>query len=81
MHPHVGAVLSQVQDTAEHPITFISCCLLKNERNYVPVEKECLAIRWAITSDYYLLGRELTLVTDNAPLKWMCLNKDTNYQG
>ena len=49
--------------------------LLKNERNSATVEKECLAIKWAIGKlRYSLLGREFTLVTDHAPLKWMCLN-------
>ena len=75
----IGAVLSQVQDAAEHPISFISRRLLSHERNYATVEKECLAIKWAIGKlRYYLLGREFTLITDHAPLKWMALNKDNN---
>ena len=75
----IGAVLSQVQDGAEHPIAYISRRLLKHERNYATVEKECLAIKWAIGKlRYYLVGREFTLITDHAPLKWMCLAKDSN---
>ena len=43
------------------------------------VEKEALAIKWALDKlRYYLLGREFTLVTDHAPLKWMAGAKDTN---
>lgn len=74
----IVAVLSQVQDTAEHPITFISRRLLKHEQNYATVEKQCLAIKWATGKlRYYLLGREFTLITDHAPLKWMSWNKDS----
>ena len=75
----LGAVLSQVQDNEEHPVTYISRKLLPNERNYSTVEKEALAIKWAVDKlRYYLLGREFTLVTDHAPLKWMATAKDTN---
>ena len=63
----------------EHPVTYISRKLLPNERNYSTVEKEALAIKWALDKlRYYLLGREFTLVTDHAPLKWMAGAKDTN---
>ena len=75
----IGAVLSQVINGEEHPITFISRKLLKHERNYATVEKECLAIKWAIHHlRYYLWGRQFTLITDHAPLKWMATNKDKN---
>ena len=75
----LGAVLSQVQDNEEHPVTYISRKLLPNERNYSTVEKEALAIKWPMDKlRYYLLGREFTLVTDHAPLKWMATAKDTN---
>ena len=75
----LGAVLSQVRNGEEHPVTFISRKLLKHEQNYATVEKECLAIKWAITKfKYYLLGRKFTLITDHAPLKWMALNKGKN---
>ena len=58
---------------------YISRKLLPNEKNYSTVEKEALAIKWALDKlRYYLLGREFTLVTDHAPLKWMATAKDSN---
>ena len=75
----LGAVLAQEFDGDEHPITFASRKLLKHEKNYATVEKECLAIKWAIHHlRYYLWGREFTLVTDHAPLRWMSTSKDSN---
>ena len=75
----LGGVLSQVRAGEEHPVTYISRKLLPNERNYSTVEKEALAIKWSLTKlRYYLLGREFTLVTDHAPLKWMAGAKDSN---
>ena len=75
----LGAVLSQVTDGEEHPILYISRKLLKHELNYATVEKEALAVKWAIHHlKYYLWGRQFTLITDHAPLKWMSRNKDKN---
>lgn len=50
---------------------YLSHKLLPRESRYVEVEKECLAVRWAIESLKYYLGREFILVTDHSPLKWM----------
>ena len=75
----IGAVLSQVQDNIEHPLMYVSRKLLKHERNYATIEKEGLAIRWALGKlQHYLLGREFMLVTDHAPLKWMATHKSNN---
>ncbi len=75
----LGAVLSQVQEGEEHPILYISRKLTPAEKNYATVEKEALAIKWAVLElRYYLLGRRFTLVTDHAPLQWMARAKDTN---
>ncbi|KAG2465187.1 POL3 protein, partial [Polypterus senegalus] len=53
----VGAVLSQIFDGEEHPITYLSRKLLPRERNYSTIEKVCLAIRWAVEAlRYYLWG-------------------------
>lgn len=75
----IGAVLAQNVDGDEHPVTYISRKLLPHEKTYATVEKEGLAVKWAIHHlRYYLWGREFTLITDHAPLKWMALNKDRN---
>ncbi|KAI2658155.1 Transposon Ty3-I Gag-Pol polyprotein [Labeo rohita] len=75
----LGAVLSQVQEGEEHPVLYISRKLTPAERNYATVEKEALAIKWAVLElRYYLLGRRFTLVTDHAPLQWMARAKNTN---
>ncbi len=75
----LGAVLSQVQEGEEHPILFINRKLTPAEKNYATVEKEALAIKWAVLElRYHLLGRKFTLLTDHAPLQWMARAKDTN---
>ena len=75
----LGAVLSQIHEGEEHPVLYLSRKLLPRERNYATVEKEGLAIKWALeTLRYYLLGRRFTLVTDHAPLQWMAKNKESN---
>lgn len=75
----VGAVLFQLQDGLEHPVMFISRKLLPHEKNYATIEKECLAVKWAIEKlRYYLLGRKFVLITDHAPLKWLSQNKGEN---
>ncbi len=56
----------------ERPVLYISRKLSKRETMYSTIEKECLAIRWAVlTLRYYLLGREFTLCSDHAPLQWL----------
>ena len=46
----IGAVLSQVVIVEEHPIMYVSRKLLKHEKNYAVVERECLAIKGRGTS-------------------------------
>ncbi|CAM5149942.1 unnamed protein product [Natator depressus] len=54
----LGAVLLQMVGEEEHPILYLSQKLLPREQKYAVVEKECLAIKWAMeTLRYYLLGR------------------------
>ena len=61
----VGAVLEQ----NEKPILFVSKTLSKAERNYSQIEREALAIVWAIKRLHkYLFDRKFDLVTDNKPL-------------
>ena len=44
----LAAVLSQEMDGINRPVLYISRKLAQQEVNYSMVEKECLAIRWAV---------------------------------
>ncbi|KAM9360126.1 uncharacterized protein ABDE67_000748 [Symphorus nematophorus] len=75
----LGAVLSQQVQGVDRPVLYISRKLSERESRYSTVEKECLAIRWAVDAlRYYLLGRPFTLCSDHAPLQWLHRMKDTN---
>jgi hypothetical protein len=66
----LGAVLSQIQNNKEVPISFASHTLQPHERRYATSEKECLACIWACEKwDKFLLGRKFTLRTDHSALK------------
>ncbi|XP_040182571.1 uncharacterized protein LOC120915831 [Rana temporaria] len=69
----LGAVLSQVgEDGMEHPVAYLSRKLLPREVSYATVEKECLALVWALKKlQPYLYGRAFTLLTDHNPLIWL----------
>ncbi|KAL1276794.1 hypothetical protein QQF64_036417 [Cirrhinus molitorella] len=44
----LGAVLSQVLDGEEHPVIYISRKLTPAEQHYATVEREALAVKWAV---------------------------------
>lgn len=65
----IAAVLSHIVDGEERPISFISRALTKAEQNYSQLDREALAIIFAVDKFFmYLHGREFTLLTDNRPL-------------
>eukprot|EP00795_Rhopilema_esculentum_P006818 gene6818-12410_t len=76
----LGAVLSQIgDDNEEHPVMYLSRKLLDRERRYAVVEKECLAIIWAIQQlRVYLYGRKFSIQTDHNALKWLDQMKEKN---
>lgn len=75
----LGAVLAQGDPGEEKPILYLSRKLLPRETRYSAVEKEGLAIKWALESlQYYLLGREFDLETDHRALTWINSMKDHN---
>ena len=58
---------------------YLSRKLSDREDRYSTVEKECLAIRWAVGAlRYYLLGRTFTLYSDHSPLQWLYRMKEVN---
>jgi len=62
----LGAVLEQ----RNHIIAYASRTFSKAEQNYSVIQRECLAIVYALKQfEHYLLGRKFHLVTDHAPLQ------------
>lgn len=75
----LGAVLIQEKEGERRPVVFLSRRLLDRETRYSTVEKECLAVKWAVDSlRYYLLGRHFILETDHRTLQWLHMMKDAN---
>ena len=75
----LGAVLAQGEPGEERPVLYLSRKLLPRETRYSTIEKECLAMKWALDSlRYYLLGREFDLDTDHRALTWFQSMKDRN---
>ena len=65
----VGACLMHVQDGQERPIAYASRTLTQAETMYAQIEREALAIIFAVRKFHqYLVGREFQLVTDHRPL-------------
>ncbi|GBL79130.1 Retrovirus-related Pol polyprotein from transposon 17.6 [Araneus ventricosus] len=66
----VGCVLAHIYpDGSERPIAFAYKTLSKTEQKYSQIDKEALAIVWAVKKFHlYLKGRRFTLVTDHKPL-------------
>lgn len=75
----VGAVLSQGNVGSDKPVAFASRTLSDTEARYSTIEKELLAIVWAIKYFRpYLYGRRFTIYTDHRPLMWLMSLKDPN---
>ena len=68
----MGAVLLQEHDGTLFPVAFASKKLQPREVNYSVIEKECLALVWAIKKYHiYLYGRPFVLQTDHQPLVYL----------
>ena len=65
----IGAILLQEHDGQQFPTVYASKKLLARERAYSTIEKECLAVVWAVLKfETYLYGREFVLEVDHHPL-------------
>ena len=75
----LGAALLQSDGKAMKPICFASRKLAPREARYSTIEKECLAIVWAINKfEVYLWGRDFTLQTDHQSLTYLDKAKFSN---
>ena len=75
----MGAVLLQYIEQMYHPIAYASKKLNQAQRAYAMLERECLAIVWAVDKfKAYLYGRAFTLQTDHQSLKFMASSRFEN---
>ena len=75
----MGVVLCQKEKDEEHPLAYASRKLLPRETRLSTVEKECLALVWAV--EYfrpYVFGRRFMIETDHNSLVWLNQVKDKN---
>ena len=75
----LGSALVQETDGREFPVAYASRKLLPRERRYATIEKECLAIVWAVKHfEYFLYGRIFEIHTDHKPLLFLLERKSTS---
>ena len=68
----LGAILEQ----EGHVVAYASRALTGPKRQYSVIQKECLAVVFALKQfRHYLLGRSFQLITDHAPLQWLSAQK------
>eukprot|EP00118_Oscarella_pearsei_P024332 m.304090 g.304090 ORF g.304090 m.304090 type:complete len:700 (+) comp40844_c0_seq33:2686-4785(+) len=74
----LGAVLFQIGERKQEVVVaYASRTLSKAERAYSVIEREGLALVWAVTHfRIYLWGRPFQLITDHCPLKWLKTVRD-----
>lgn len=87
----LGAVLShRLPNNQERPIAYASRTMSATEQRYSTIDKEALAIVWAVQKFFkYLYARHWTLITDHKPLVQimqpskslpvLCISRMANY--
>lgn len=75
----VGAVISQGTIPNDRPIHYYSQTLSATQVRYSTIEKELLAIIWAVENfRHYLYGKKFIIVTDHMPLTYLLNTKNMN---
>ena len=68
----IGGILLQEENGIIHPVAFAIKKLLPRERNYNTMEKQCLAIVWAVQKFHnFLFDKPFALETDHQPLQYL----------
>ncbi|CAK1583893.1 unnamed protein product [Parnassius mnemosyne] len=75
----LGAVLSQGPIGSDRPVAYASRTLSDTESRYSTIERELLAVIWAVKLFRpYLYGRKFVIYTDHRPLVWLYSLKEPN---
>ena len=75
----VGAVLKKEYGSEMFPLAYASKKLYNRERKYSTMERECLALVWAVKKfQVYLYGKPFVLQTDHQPLVYLNQCKISN---
>lgn len=75
----IGAVLSQGPVVSDKPVAYASRTLSDTESRYSTIERELLAVVWAVKHVRpYLYGNKFTIYTDHRPLAWLYSLKTPN---
>lgn len=75
----IGAVLSQGPIGSDKPVAYASRTLSDTESRYSTIEKELLAVIWAVKHFRpYLYGKKFIIYTDHRPLAWLYSLKEPN---
>ena len=80
----LGAVLSQKQDDGHyHPITFGSCSLTPDEKNYHSSKLEFLALKWTVMEHFkeYLAYAPFVVKMNNNPLIYILTTPNLDTTG
>lgn len=73
----IGAVLSQGSIGNDKTVAYASRTLSDTESSYSTIEKEALAIVWAVKYFRpYLFGQKFKIYSDHKPLQWLFSQKD-----
>ena len=74
-----GVLMQEGNDGSLHPVMFASRKLLDRETRYSTIERECLAVVWAVDKFHrYLFGRHFVVETDHMPLTYLSKSKTAN---
>ena len=74
----LGAVFCKT-NKVRSPVAYASRKLKPSEKSYTVIEKECLALVWAVQKFHrYLYGTAFTVETDHQPLSYLNKAKLTN---
>ncbi|KAM7309809.1 hypothetical protein ISCGN_006794 [Ixodes scapularis] len=75
----IGAILAQTSEGVEHRVAYASRKLLLRETMYATIEKECLAIVWAMKHFHvYVYGQNVTVQSDHNALRWLNNSRQNN---